>query len=165
FPEQQPHHHLLHVFQLDIVGARHAHDALHGRCAEMQAAQAICFQYGDHDSRFGQSRPGYYNIALAHGHIRPSGVLCSRMTQKLQVRRLYMYESRGEELISRKRFAMRLLKHVLVALALVIFSLLLGILGYLWIEADAHWHDVTLNMAMIASGIGPIMLPQTVKGK
>ncbi len=76
-----------------------------------------------------------------------------------------MYESRGEELISRKRFVMRLLKHVLVALALVIFSLLLGILGYLWIEADAHWHDVTLNMAMIASGIGPIMLPQTVKGK
>lgn len=75
------------------------------------------------------------------------------------------YESRGEELVSRKRFVLRVLLHLLVAMAFVAFSLLLGILGYLWIEGDVHWHDVTLNMAMIASGIGPIMLPQTVQGK
>ncbi len=76
-----------------------------------------------------------------------------------------MYESRSEELISRKRFALRVLVHLLVAMAFVTFSLLMGVVGYLWIEGGAHWHDVTLNMAMIASGIGPIMLPQTVKGK
>lgn len=76
-----------------------------------------------------------------------------------------MYELRSEELISRKRFALRVLVHLLVAMAFVTFSLLMGVAGYLWIEGGAHWHDVTLNMAMIASGIGPIMLPQTVKGK
>lgn len=76
-----------------------------------------------------------------------------------------MYESRSEELISRKRFALRVLVHLLVAMAFVTFSLLMGVAGYLWIEGGGHWHDVTLNMAMIASGIGPIMLPQTVKGK
>lgn len=76
-----------------------------------------------------------------------------------------MYESRGDALISRRRFALRLLSHLLLALAFIVFSLGVGILGYLWIEGNAHWHDVTLNMAMIASGIGPIMLPETMYGK
>lgn len=76
-----------------------------------------------------------------------------------------MYESRSEGLISRRRFALRLLAHLLLAMAFIAFSLLIGVLGYLWMEGDAHWHDVTLNMAMIASGIGPIMLPETIHGK
>src|SRR5690554_2119041 len=76
-----------------------------------------------------------------------------------------MYESRGEELISRKQFALRMLLHLLLALIFVLVSLVGGILGYLSIESDAHWHDVTLNMTMIASGLGPIMLPETVQGK
>jgi len=71
----------------------------------------------------------------------------------------------GDELISMRRFALRMLKHLLVALAFIVFSLLSGIAGYLWIEKNAPWHDVALNMAMIAGGIGPIVLPETVQGK
>lgn len=76
-----------------------------------------------------------------------------------------MYESRNEALISGHRFALRLLTHLLLAMIFIAVSLLIGILGYLWIERDAHWHDVTLSMAMLASGIGPTMLPDTVQGK
>lgn len=76
-----------------------------------------------------------------------------------------MYESRDDKLISRGRFVIRLLAHLMLAMVFVAFSLLLGILGYLWMEGNAHWHDVTLNIAMIASGIGPTMLPQSVYGK
>lgn len=76
-----------------------------------------------------------------------------------------MYESRYEGLISRHRFAMRLLAHLLLAILFIGVSLVAGVLGYLWIEGDVHWHDVTLSMAMVASGIGPTMLPQTASGK
>lgn len=76
-----------------------------------------------------------------------------------------MYESRNEQLISRRRFAFRVLGHLLLALSFIGFSLVCGILGYLWIEDGVHWHDVMLNMAMIASGIGPTMIPETVHGK
>lgn len=76
-----------------------------------------------------------------------------------------MYESRNEALLGHYRFALRMLAHLLLAMVFVVFSLLAGIGGYLWIEGNANWHDVALNMAMIASGIGPLMLPETVRGK
>lgn len=76
-----------------------------------------------------------------------------------------MYESRTERVISRRRFVVRVLTHLLLALAFVLATLLCSIVGYMWIEDGAHWHDVALNMAMIASGIGPTMLPATVQGK
>lgn len=76
-----------------------------------------------------------------------------------------MYESRREGLISRHRFAMRLLAHLLLAVVFIAASLVAGVLAYLWIEGDVHWHDVTLSMAMVASGIGPTMLPKTASGK
>lgn len=76
-----------------------------------------------------------------------------------------MYESRTEGLISRRRFLLRVLVHLILAALFVSLSLLLGVLGYLWIERDVLWHDAALNMAMIASGIGPTMLPKTIPGK
>jgi hypothetical protein len=76
-----------------------------------------------------------------------------------------VYESRKDQVISRHRFALRLLVHLLIALAFVALSLVASILGYLWIETNAPWHDVALNMAMMASGIGPIMIPESVHGK
>lgn len=76
-----------------------------------------------------------------------------------------MYESRDDQLISRRRFVVRLIAHLLVAMVFIVLSLVCGVLGYLWIERSVHWHDAMLNMAMIASGIGPTMLPETVPGK
>lgn len=76
-----------------------------------------------------------------------------------------MYESRNEALVGNHQFALRMLAHLFLAMVFVVLSLAGGIVGYLWIEGNVHWHDVALNMAMIASGIGPIMLPETVYGK
>lgn len=76
-----------------------------------------------------------------------------------------MYESRSEQLIDGRQFAVRLLGHLLLALVFIVVSLLFSIIGYMWIEEGVHWHDVALNMAMIACGVGPTMLPETVKGK
>ncbi|ROT44308.1 hypothetical protein [Pusillimonas sp. NJUB218] len=76
-----------------------------------------------------------------------------------------MYESRVEQVISKRQFAIRMLKHLLLALAFILVSLLCSMLGYMWFEDGVHWHDAALNMAMIASGIGPTMLPATVQGK
>jgi len=76
-----------------------------------------------------------------------------------------MYESRDDSLISPRHFALRLLGHILLAMIFIALSLVCGVLGYLWIEEGVHWHDAMLNLAMIASGIGPTMLPETVYGK
>ena len=76
-----------------------------------------------------------------------------------------MYESRDDQLISRGRFVCRLLGHLLAAMGFIALSLVCAVLGYIWIEDGVHWHDAMLNVAMIASGIGPTMLPSTVYGK
>jgi len=76
-----------------------------------------------------------------------------------------MYESRDDQLISRGRFALRLFGHLLVAMGFIAVSLVFGMAGYVWIEEGVHWHDALLNVSMIASGIGPTMIPETVFGK
>ncbi|AWB33642.1 hypothetical protein [Orrella marina] len=76
-----------------------------------------------------------------------------------------MYESRSEGVITRGRFVVRMFIHVVLAFAFILVSLLCSILGYMWIEEGVKWYDAALNMAMIASGIGPTMLPVTVEGK
>jgi len=76
-----------------------------------------------------------------------------------------MYESRNQPLISWRRFVLRLLVHAAFGVLFVALSLLLGALGHVWLEENVHWHDAALNAAMIAGGIGPLILPETVAGK
>ncbi|EEF24718.1 conserved hypothetical protein, partial [Ricinus communis] len=47
--EQHPHHHHLDVFELDRIGPRQPHRALHPRGAEVQRAHA--FEFGDRGRR------------------------------------------------------------------------------------------------------------------
>jgi hypothetical protein len=54
--------------------------------------------------------------------------------------------------------------HVAVALALVVASLLAGMLGYQWFE-HLGWRDAFLNSAMLLGGMGPVWTPQTPAGK
>lgn len=75
-----------------------------------------------------------------------------------------MYESRTEEPLSRLRFLRRLSGHILVALALLALSLLIGMAGYMHFE-HLPWRDAFLNAAMLLGGMGPVDAPKSDAGK
>lgn len=75
-----------------------------------------------------------------------------------------MYESRDEQPISHPHFVRRIIIHFGVATAMVIGSLLLGMVGYEHYE-DLPWRDAFLNAAMLLGGMGPVNSPQTPGGK
>ena len=75
-----------------------------------------------------------------------------------------MYESRVEPLLSRSRFLLRMAHHALAVLGLLLFSLLLGMLGYLCFE-PVSWHEALLDATLLLGGIGPLHMPQSVGGK
>lgn len=57
-----------------------------------------------------------------------------------------------------------MLLHFAAALALVLFSLVLGMAGYEYFE-QLPWRDAFLNAAMLLGGMGPVNAPQTNGGK
>lgn len=59
---------------------------------------------------------------------------------------------------------MRLLLHAAAALAVLAFSLALGMLGYEYFE-DLPWRDAFLNSAMLMGGMSPVNAPRTNGGK
>ena len=75
-----------------------------------------------------------------------------------------MYESRHHPPLSRRRFFTRVGLHAGAAFALVLGSLLIGILGYEHYER-LPWRDAFLNSAMLLGGMGPVDPPQSPGGK
>ena len=75
-----------------------------------------------------------------------------------------MYEMKSEKPVSRPRFARRLLQHSLIALALITFSVGLGMAGYCGFEHLGAL-DGFLNTAMLLGGMGPVNAPVTPAGK
>jgi len=75
-----------------------------------------------------------------------------------------IYEHRTEPLLPRRRFFRRLLRHALLALALLASSLGLGVLGYHFTEG-LSWLDALLNASMILGGMGPVAQLHTQAGK
>jgi hypothetical protein len=75
-----------------------------------------------------------------------------------------MYESKAEKPVSRRRFARRLLTHVLLALGLIAISLAIGMAGYCGFEQLSAL-DGFLNTAMLLGGMGPVNAPVTPAGK
>jgi hypothetical protein len=75
-----------------------------------------------------------------------------------------MYERRHDPLLSRAAFLRRFGAHASIALALIVGSLSIGILGYHLFE-NLPWIDALLNAAMILGGMGPITELHTVPGK
>lgn len=75
-----------------------------------------------------------------------------------------MYESHHRRPISRVAFFFRVIRHTLLALAVVFVVLLVGILGYHSFEA-MPWIDATLNASMILGGMGPVDSLHTTGGK
>ncbi len=75
-----------------------------------------------------------------------------------------MYEHRSESLLSARLFARRLSRHAAAALALVLFSIALGMAGYMYFE-HLPWRDAFLNSAMLLGGMGPVDAPKSDGGK
>lgn len=67
-------------------------------------------------------------------------------------------------LMPRKQFLSRVRSHSLVAGAILLANLSLGILGYHFLES-LNWLDAFVNAAMILSGMGPLDPITTSAGK
>jgi hypothetical protein len=75
-----------------------------------------------------------------------------------------MYEHHKQPLASKKIFAQRLTRNGLSGLALLVFSLVVGMIGYHVLE-NLSWIDSLLNASMILGGMGPVNPLQTTAGK
>lgn len=75
-----------------------------------------------------------------------------------------MYEKKNQPPLPRKRFVQRLGLHVVIACAVLLGSLLIGMSGYMWFE-QLSAVDAFLNAAMLLGGMGPVNPPQTTNGK
>ena len=75
-----------------------------------------------------------------------------------------MYESKRQKPMTRQHFTARLVLHLGLAAAVLVASLLLGILGYRGFEG-LGWADALLNSAMLLGGMGPVNAPVTLGGK
>jgi len=75
-----------------------------------------------------------------------------------------MYERRHDPLLSRRAFLRRLALNASFAFAILIGSLLFGILGYHFL-VGLGWVDSLLNASMILGGMGPVNEIGTDSGK
>ena len=75
-----------------------------------------------------------------------------------------MFERRHEKLLPRRAFLKRLAKYGLVSLAVILVSLVIGMIGYNLSEGFS-WVDSFLNAAMLMGGMGPVGVLHTDAGK
>lgn len=75
-----------------------------------------------------------------------------------------MYESKNEPLLSNSSFVRRIAIHFGITLVLLVFSLGLGISGYVLTEGMSVL-DAFLNSAMLLGGMGPVDDLKTTAGK
>ena len=75
-----------------------------------------------------------------------------------------MYESKSQTPATRTHFIRRLFLQIIWAVVLLVFSLMIGMTGYVVFE-NLSWVDAFLNTAMLLGGMGPVNPPQTVGGK
>ena len=66
-----------------------------------------------------------------------------------------MYETKGQKLVNRRRFARRMFKAMLSSLLLAMLALAVGTIGYHHF-AGFDWDDSFLNASMILTGMGPV---------
>jgi hypothetical protein len=81
-----------------------------------------------------------------------------------EVLTMMRYERRGEPILPRRAFLLRIVRSALVAGAIIGVGLTIGILGYHYF-VGLPWLDAFLNAAMILSGMGPIDAPTRPAGK
>jgi len=74
------------------------------------------------------------------------------------------FEHRTQPVIPQHQFIIRLAHSGIVALALIVVSLFLGMSGYHILE-NQSWIDAFLNASMLLGGMGPVNTPITFGGK
>ena len=75
-----------------------------------------------------------------------------------------MYESKAHPVVPRQLFIKRIALHVATAVSLLLLSLAIGMIGYMYFEKLA-WRDAFLNAAMLMGGMGPVDAPKSDGGK
>ena len=75
-----------------------------------------------------------------------------------------MYEQRSTPPLSRRLFARRFALHFVASQLLVLFSLAVGMSGYMYFE-HLPWRDAFVNTAMLLGGMGPVDSLKTNGGK
>jgi hypothetical protein len=74
------------------------------------------------------------------------------------------YERRSERVLTRRAFAVRLIRHFGFGAAIVLGSLAFGVAGYMYFEGLPAL-DAFLNAAMLLGGMGPVDDPVRPMGK
>jgi hypothetical protein len=75
-----------------------------------------------------------------------------------------MFEHHKQPLLSLREFIIRQLTYLLAAIGIVAGSLVLGMLGYHFLE-NLSWIDSLVNASMILGGMGPVNELHTNAGK
>src|SRR6266542_6655031 len=75
-----------------------------------------------------------------------------------------MFEHHTQPLATPAEFAQRMLRYSSITSGIILFSLVIGILGYHYFES-LSWIDSLLNASMILGGMGPVNALQTNAGK
>ena len=75
-----------------------------------------------------------------------------------------MFEHRKQPLLTPHEFLLRQLLYILVALIIILGSLVLGVVGYHFLEG-LSWVDALVNASMLLGGMGPVNELHTVAGK
>lgn len=84
--------------------------------------------------------------------------------KKNGIKKRFTFEHKNEPLLPRNLFVKRMFNHLLIGVFTILFSLLIGILGYHYIEGIC-WVDSLLNASMILGGMGPVNELHTDSGK
>ena len=66
-----------------------------------------------------------------------------------------MFEHHTQPLATPAEFAQRMLRYSLITAGIILFSLIVGMLGYHFLES-LSWIDSLLNASMILGGMGPV---------
>jgi hypothetical protein len=74
------------------------------------------------------------------------------------------YERKNNKLLPLHLFYLRLLKNFLYAMVIIIFSLGIGVGGYMTYEG-LEFSDAVLNASMILSGMGPVNVLHSTAAK
>ena len=75
-----------------------------------------------------------------------------------------MFEHHKQPLLTPRQFLIRQLYFLLAALGIITGSLVMGVLGYHFLESLA-WIDALVNASMILGGMGPVNELHTNAGK
>ncbi len=76
-----------------------------------------------------------------------------------------MFEHISKPVLPVKQFTSRMTRAIFLGLGLVVFSLAIGMAGYIYFFPKLDWADAFVNASMILSGMGPLAMPETTGAK